>query len=94
MLILVVGHRGAKRKKKKGCMDMIFERIQKIICEQFDLQPGQVTEETTLEDVDADSLDIYDLAQSLESAFDVTFHEEDLEEIKSVRDILRFIENN
>ena len=73
---------------------MIFERIQKIICEQFDLEPEQITEATTLEDVNADSLDVYDLAQSLESAFDVTFHEEDLEEIKSIGDIVNFIENN
>ena len=73
---------------------MIFERIQKLICEQFDLDPEHITEETTLEDVNADSLDVYDLAQSLEAAFDVTFHEEDLDEIKSVGDIVRFIENN
>jgi len=72
---------------------MIFERIQKLICEQFDLEPDQVTEATTLEDVNADSLDIYDLAQSLEAAFDITFHEEDLDEIKCVADIVRFIEN-
>ena len=73
---------------------MIFERIQKMICEQFDFDPSQITEDTTLEDVNADSLDVYDLAQSLEAAFDITFHEEDLEEIKCVGDIVRFIENN
>ncbi|MDR2754042.1 MAG: acyl carrier protein [Oscillospiraceae bacterium] len=73
---------------------MVFERIQKLICEQFDLEPEQVTEATTLEDVNADSLDVYDLAQSLETAFDVTFHEEDLENVKNIGDIVRFIENN
>ena len=73
---------------------MIFERIQKMICEQFDLEPDQITEATTLEDVNADSLDIYDLAQSIESAFDITFHEEDLEDIKSIADIVTFVENN
>jgi len=73
---------------------MIFERIQKMICEQFDLEPEQISEATTLEDVNADSLDIYDLAQSIESAFDVTFHEEDLEDLKNVGDIVTFIENN
>ncbi|MDR3313962.1 MAG: acyl carrier protein [Oscillospiraceae bacterium] len=73
---------------------MIFERVQKIICEQFDLEPEQITEATTLEDVNADSLDVYDLAQSLEAAFDVEFHEEDMEELKSIGDIVRFIENN
>jgi len=73
---------------------MIFERVQKIICDQLDLDPDIITENTTLDDVDADSLDVYDLAQSLEVAFDVTFREEALEEIKCVGDIVRFIENN
>jgi acyl carrier protein len=73
---------------------MIFERVQKIICDQFDLDPEMVTEDITLDDVNADSLDIYDLAQTLEVAFDVTFREEALEEIKCVGDIVRFIENN
>jgi len=73
---------------------MIFERVRKIICDQFDLDPEAVTEDTTLDDVNADSLDIYDLAQSLEVAFDITFREEALDEIKCVGDIVRFIENN
>jgi len=73
---------------------MIFERVQKIICDQFDFDPEMITEDTTLDDVDADSLDVYDLAQSLEVAFDVTFREEALEEIKCVGDIVRFLENN
>jgi len=73
---------------------MIFERVQKIISEQFDLDPEMITEDTTLDDLNADSLDIYDLAQSLEVAFDVTFREEALDEIRCVGDIVRFIENN
>jgi len=72
---------------------MVFERIQQIICAQFDLEPEQVTEKSSLEELDADSLDIYDLAQSLESAFDVTFREEDLEELCTVTDLVNFIEN-
>ncbi|MCL2531123.1 MAG: acyl carrier protein [Oscillospiraceae bacterium] len=72
---------------------MVFERIRQIICSQFDLEPEQVTEKSSLEELDADSLDIYDLAQSLESAFDVTFREEDLEEICTVTDLINFIEN-
>ncbi|MCL2446683.1 MAG: acyl carrier protein [Oscillospiraceae bacterium] len=72
---------------------MVFERIRQIICSQFDLEPEQVTEKSSLEELDADSLDIYDLAQSLESAFDVAFREEDLEEICTVTDLINFIEN-
>ncbi|MDR2647206.1 MAG: acyl carrier protein [Oscillospiraceae bacterium] len=73
---------------------MIFERIQQVICEQFDLEPEKITVNTTLDDVNADSLDLYDLAQTLEAAFDVAFHEDDLAELKTVGDIVRFIENN
>jgi len=78
---------------KKEEPPMVFERIRQIICSQFDLEPEQVTEKSSLEELDADSLDIYDLAQSLESAFDVTFREEDLEEICTVTDLINFIEN-
>jgi len=73
---------------------MVFERVQKIICDQFDLDPEIITEDTTLDDVNADSLDVYDLAQSLEVAFDITFREEALDEIKCVGDIVRYIDNN
>lgn len=73
---------------------MIFERVQKLICEQFDLEPERVTEETTMEEVDADSLDIYDMAQTLESEFDVIFNDKALEELCSVGDIVRYIESN
>ena len=73
---------------------MIFERVRKIISEQFDLDPELIREETTLDDVNADSLDVYDLAQTLESEFHVEFREEALEEIKNVGDIVKFIESN
>jgi len=73
---------------------MIFERVQRIISEQFDFDPELITEDTTLDDVNADSLDVYDLAQSLEVAFDITLREEALDEIKCVGDMVRFIENN
>jgi len=73
---------------------MIFDRVQKIVCEQFDLESEFVTADTTLEEVDADSLDIYDLAQTLETEFEVIFNEKALEELRSIGDIVRYIENN
>ena len=73
---------------------MIFDRVQKLICEQFDLEPDFVTADTTLEEVNADSLDIYDLAQTLETEFEVIFNEKALEELRSIGDIVRHIENN
>ena len=49
---------------------MIFEKVRDIICEQFDLEPDQVTENTLLkEDLDADSLDLVDFVMSFEDEF-------------------------
>ncbi len=74
---------------------MIFERVQKIICEQFGTEPGKVTMESSiLEDFEADSLDLVDLAMSLEDEFDIEVPDEELENIKTVSDIVKLIEEN
>jgi len=72
---------------------MYFEKIRQIISEQFEVNPAAITEDTTLDDIDADSLDLYDLVQTLEVEFDIEFREEDLEKIKSVHDIISFIDD-
>ena len=74
---------------------MVFEKVQKIICDQFGVEPGKVTMDSTiLEDFQADSLDIVDLAMSVEDAFDIEVPDEELEKIKTVGDIVKFIEEN
>lgn len=74
---------------------MVFEKVQKIICEQFGTESDQVTMESLiLEDFEADSLDLVDLAMSLEDAFDIEVPDEELENIKTVGDIVKLIEEN
>ncbi len=74
---------------------MVFEKVQKIICEQFGVQADQVTMDSLiLEDFEADSLDLVDLAMSLEDAFDIEVPDEELENIKTVGDIVKLIEEN
>jgi acyl carrier protein len=73
---------------------MVFEKVREIICAQFDLDEEFLTLKSTLDEINADSLDVYDLVQSLEVEFDVEFHEEDFERIKTVQDIVSFIEND
>ena len=74
---------------------MVFEKIQKIISAQFDVEPSRVTlESSILDDFQADSLDIVDLAMSIEDAFDIEVPDEELENIKTVGDIVKFIEEN
>ena len=74
---------------------MIFEKVRDIICEQFDLEPDQVTENTLLkEDSDADSLDLVDLVMSFEDEFQIEVPEEEVRNIKTVGDIVKYIEEH
>ena len=74
---------------------MIFEKVRDIICEQFDLEPDQVTENTLLkEDLDADSLDLVDLVMSFEDEFQIEVPEEEVRNITTVGDIVKYIEEH
>ncbi len=72
---------------------MALEKIKKIISEQFAIPEDDITEDTVLlEDLDADSLDLIDLAMSLEDCFEVEVPDEELENFKTVGDIVKYIE--
>lgn len=71
---------------------MDFEKIRRIIAEQLDMDPETITEESRLiEDLKADSLDVVELIMDLEQEFGVEIPEEELPEVKTVGDILRYI---
>ncbi|MDD2954785.1 MAG: acyl carrier protein [Oscillospiraceae bacterium] len=74
---------------------MVFEKVRKIICDQLDVEEDEVTMEATIaDDLGADSLDIVDLVMSLEEEFDTEIPDEETENIKTVGDIVRYIEGN
>ena len=74
---------------------MIFEKVQKIISDQFDLDAEKITEDTLLvEDLDADSLDLVDLVMSFEDEFQLEVPDEEIENIKTVGDIVNYIEEH
>ena len=74
---------------------MVFEKIRKILCEQFELEEDRVTMESNLiGDLGADSLDVIDLAMSIEDEFDIEVPDEEIEKIKTVGDIVRFVEDH
>ena len=79
---------------KRG-VKMIFEKIREIICDQLELEESDVTlDSVLLEDLGADSLDLVDLVMTFEDEFDMEISDEDLENIKTVGDIVRFIEEH
>ncbi len=73
----------------------MFEKIREIICEQLELDSDIVTMDAVLlEDLGADSIDLADLVMTFEDEFDLEISDEDLENIKTVGDIVKYIEEN
>ena len=73
---------------------MVFEKIKKIISEQLEVDQNIVTENASITgDLGADSLDLVDLAMSIEDEFDIELSDEALEKIKTVGDLATYIED-
>ena len=73
---------------------MVFEKVKEMLCEQLDVEEDKVTLEASIvDDLGADSLDVVDLIMSLEEEFDVEVPDEDVEGMKTVGDIVKYIEN-
>ena len=73
---------------------MVFERVQEIIAEKLDLDPEEITMESSLDDdLEADSLDVIEIITALEDEFNITFHQEDLQEMEKVSDLVSYIES-
>ena len=70
----------------------IFSKVKSLIVEQLDVDEEKVTKETTFEDIDADSLDVVELVMALEEEFDLEIADEEVENIKTVGDIVSYIE--
>ena len=74
---------------------MVFERVKEILCDQLDVEEEKVTMEANImEDLEADSLDVVDLVMSLEEEFDIEIPDEEVENIKEVGDIVKYIESH
>lgn len=74
---------------------MIFDTVRDILSEQLDIDKDLITAESSIvDDLGADSLDIVDLVMSLEDEFDTEIPDEAIEGIKTVGDIVHYIEEN
>lgn len=72
---------------------MVFEKIKTILGEQFDVVEDNITMETKMvEDLGADSLDVVDLLMTIEDEFEIEIPDDDIEGIKSVGDLVKYIE--
>lgn len=74
---------------------MVFDKVKDIIVDQLDADEDAVKMESVIiDDLGADSLDVVDLVMSIEEEFDIEIPDEAVEKIKTVGDIVSYIESN
>ncbi|MBO5343649.1 MAG: acyl carrier protein [Ruminococcus sp.] len=74
---------------------MVFDKVKELIVDQLGADEDAVTSEASIQDdLGADSLDIVDLIQTIEDEYDLSIPDEAVESIKTVGDIVAYIENN
>ena len=72
---------------------MVFEKVKSVIVEQLGVDEAEVTMEANFsDDLGVDSLEIFEIVMSLEEAFDIEIPNEDIENIKDVKGIVKYIE--
>ncbi len=73
---------------------MEFEKLQEIIAEVLNVDADEITMDTTfVDDLGADSLDVFQIIMGIEEEFDIEIVNEDAEKIVSVGDAVEQIKN-
>lgn len=70
-----------------------FERVCSIVSQMMGLSPDfAFSEETTWQEIDADSLDLVEIVMSIEEAFEIEIDDEALYEMENLGDLVAFID--
>ncbi len=74
---------------------MTIEKVKEIIANQLSVDVKKLTEKTNIaEELGADSLDVVEILMALEEEFNVSIPDEAIPNIKTIKDVVDFIENN
>ena len=71
-----------------------FDKVQEIIANLFQIQPDQITMESDLsDDLLADELDNVEIIMAVEDEFNITIHDEEAADIKTVGDLVKLVDS-
>lgn len=72
---------------------MVFDKVKEIIVSELKVDPSKVTPEANLkDDLGADSIDAVEVIMSLEDEFNISIDDDAAQNIKTVQDLVDFIE--
>ncbi|MDU6031943.1 MAG: acyl carrier protein [Peptoniphilus harei] len=70
------------------------DRILQIIAEQFNIDKDDLTEDMNFQDdLNADSIELVELVMTIEEEFETEVSEEDLERLKTIGDVIEYVED-
>ncbi len=73
----------------------MFEEIRKIVAENLGVDESAILMETSFkEDLEADSLDLFEMVMALEETYDIEIPSEDLEELTNIAEVIKYIESH
>ena len=73
---------------------MEFEKLKKVIADVLNVDPEEITMESTfVDDLGADSLDVFQIIMGLEEEFDIEVPDEEAEKITTVGDVVEYIKS-
>ena len=73
---------------------MEFEKLRKVIAEVLNVDPDEITMDTTFtDDLGADSLDVFQIVMGIEEEFDIEIPAEEAEKISTVEEAVELIKN-
>ncbi|MCL2362866.1 MAG: acyl carrier protein [Defluviitaleaceae bacterium] len=71
---------------------MEFETIRDVVAEQMEIDPGSITAETKfIDDLDADSLDLLQIIDTLQTVYGMEFANDATETIRTVGDAVDYV---
>ncbi|MEA5094439.1 MULTISPECIES: acyl carrier protein [Sedimentibacter] len=73
----------------------VFERIKELIADKLGVDPEDITLETSFtDDLEADSITLFELVMAIEDEFDIEIDDESIEQINTVGDIVNYLEES
>ena len=72
----------------------MLEKMKEIIADQLSVSEDEVTLEASFkDDLDADSLDLFELVMALEEEYDVEIPSDDIAELNTVGDVINYLKD-